>query len=661
MIVEEKTTLDMQERLERKKRLLQLARRSRSKWIMDASKEDESVRREVISAREEAIKLTSTVNSGNIVANSTPSSTSLVVNGAIPGQSCIQTVLDFLSDAADDAEYVDVETLAMTLPDLEDDEEYDGSSDDASDDSSDEDEEESSNDDEGGLQDAMDDDDDKAFTDAKRAAHKEAKRRQKEKTGIKTTKNKGKNKDSQDPTSLHTLYADYCGAVSADGTTIQVPQVAFIEFLKRFRKQDMDVIAIVKSVQLFVTRLQQEAIQARVSPTGDFVRTADDRHTRWASEIWAFIATTTENMRKIPHWAVESADVFAQTAAFFEKFLYIKLHPLLYSNANRTGSHTKGADSSNESASGGLSRIASTSHAYESHGGYAVDASILRQDEALYNRMLDLDFLTPAHLDIHSLGGPGATSNNSNNDGNIDDWKQYFDEPVKWLNRLIHYRWPVDIIRVLRNSTVAIAEALKKARPDVHAPGADELLPMMVLALQLAKPRGLHSCIQYIQRYTPRSKLDSEAGYLLTQIMSAVQFLEIADESMLTISPREFERNLRECHAIAQEKMNVLASSPKVGTITNKDITGKINNDSDGNDDSTNPVTGRLRTMSAQETMARKQRNAKTMENMVKLSSESGMFSNSAEEMRFIEALASANTDNNIHDVWNKHRKNAAK
>jgi len=55
--------------------------------------------------------------------------------------------------------------------------------------------------------------------------------------------------------------------------------------------------------------------------------------------------------------------------------------------------------------------------------------------------------------------------------------------------------------------------------------GADELLPAMILAVQLAQPPRLHSSITFVRRYSlPREKLaSSEAGYLLTHLVSAVQ------------------------------------------------------------------------------------------------------------------------------------------
>ena len=182
---------------------------------------------------------------------------------------------------------------------------------------------------------------------------------------------------------------------------------------------------------------------------------------------------------------------------------------------------------------------------------------------------------------------------------------------------------------------------------------------MMVLALQLAKPRCLHSYIQFIQRYTPRSKLGTEAGYLLTNLMSAVQFLETADESMLTISPREFERNLQKCRAISQEKMNVLTSS-STHSHAKLHVVTESNDKSSGSSptyaEAFSPPTGRTRTLSFQDMSARKQRNADT-EKLLRVTSETKLFTNLAEESQFMEALASANTDTSIRQIWARYVK----
>jgi hypothetical protein len=78
-------------------------------------------------------------------------------------------------------------------------------------------------------------------------------------------------------------------------------------------------------------------------------------------------------------------------------------------------------------------------------------------------------------------------------------------------------------------------------------PGADDLLPALILAIKEANPPHFYSTINYLETYLSPKKLFSEAGYILTQFVSAVQFLEHVNANALTISPMEFEESMYKC------------------------------------------------------------------------------------------------------------------
>jgi hypothetical protein len=65
-----------------------------------------------------------------------------------------------------------------------------------------------------------------------------------------------------------------------------------------------------------------------------------------------------------------------------------------------------------------------------------------------------------------------------------------------------------------------------------------------------ANPEHLVSNVQYILRFRNPDKLSGEAGYYLSSLMGAIQFIENLDRSSLTISAEEFERNVEA--AVAQ-------------------------------------------------------------------------------------------------------------
>jgi hypothetical protein len=172
--------------------------------------------------------------------------------------------------------------------------------------------------------------------------------------------------------------------------------------------------------------------------------------------------------------------------------------------------------------------------------------------------------------------------------------------PVNMLRRLASARSPADKLSVLKKTSLAIAEALKKARTDGSLPGADEFLPMMILAVKECNPPQISSTVKFLQRYTEPRKLVSEAGYLLTHFVSAVQFLEHVDARALTISPEEFERSMARSIAAAKRandqlvaKHNTILASrtgaARVDTSANRsrtrtDSNSSINSENDYDD-----------------------------------------------------------------------------
>ncbi|KAI5284168.1 hypothetical protein KEM54_001549, partial [Ascosphaera aggregata] len=59
-----------------------------------------------------------------------------------------------------------------------------------------------------------------------------------------------------------------------------------------------------------------------------------------------------------------------------------------------------------------------------------------------------------------------------------------------------------------------------------------------------ANPEHLVSNIQYIFRFRNQDKLTGEAGYYLSSLSGAVQFIETLDRTSLTIGDEEFEKNV---------------------------------------------------------------------------------------------------------------------
>ncbi|KAK5635168.1 hypothetical protein RRF57_010880 [Xylaria bambusicola] len=86
---------------------------------------------------------------------------------------------------------------------------------------------------------------------------------------------------------------------------------------------------------------------------------------------------------------------------------------------------------------------------------------------------------------------------------------------------------------------------------------ADSFMPLLIYVVLRANPDHLVSNVQYILRFRNQDKLGGEAGYYLSSLMGAVQFIENMDRTTLTISDEDFEQNVEAAVSTIAEKHRV--------------------------------------------------------------------------------------------------------
>ncbi|TRX93742.1 hypothetical protein FHL15_005418 [Xylaria flabelliformis] len=111
--------------------------------------------------------------------------------------------------------------------------------------------------------------------------------------------------------------------------------------------------------------------------------------------------------------------------------------------------------------------------------------------------------------------------------------------------------------------TLAQQGLLKHNKSDSSA---DSFMPLLIYVVLRANPDHLVSNVQYILRFRNQEKLGGEAGYYLSSLMGAVQFIENMDRTTLTISDEDFEQNVEAAVSAIAEKHRTeeLASRPRV-------------------------------------------------------------------------------------------------
>ncbi|KAI1450379.1 hypothetical protein F5Y02DRAFT_426607 [Annulohypoxylon stygium] len=138
---------------------------------------------------------------------------------------------------------------------------------------------------------------------------------------------------------------------------------------------------------------------------------------------------------------------------------------------------------------------------------------------------------------------------------NIYGWvrEEHLDIPPSSdkLLKIKSYRAPRDKIICVLNCCKVIFGLLKHNKSDSSA---DSFMPLLIFVVLRSNPEHLVSNVHYILRFRNQDKLAGEAGYYLSSLMGAIQFIENMDRTTLTISDEEFDKNVEAAVSAIAEK-----------------------------------------------------------------------------------------------------------
>lgn len=109
--------------------------------------------------------------------------------------------------------------------------------------------------------------------------------------------------------------------------------------------------------------------------------------------------------------------------------------------------------------------------------------------------------------------------------------RSLLDAAVKELSSLDRYRAPKDKLQCFLNAHKIIKFALEIS---AKSWGAEELLPVTIYTVVMARPRKLVSDVNWIRFFTKPEKLAGEIDYVLTQLEMTVEFIGNFDLKLLT-------------------------------------------------------------------------------------------------------------------------------
>lgn len=119
------------------------------------------------------------------------------------------------------------------------------------------------------------------------------------------------------------------------------------------------------------------------------------------------------------------------------------------------------------------------------------------------------------------------------------------------LVKIQNYRAPRDKVICVLNSCKVLFGYLRSAQAEQSA---DDFIPLLIYTVLRAAPEHLVSNVEYIQRFRNPDKLSGEAGYYMSSLLGAVQFIENLDRTSLSISDEDYEKNVEQSVAAIAER-----------------------------------------------------------------------------------------------------------
>lgn len=178
----------------------------------------------------------------------------------------------------------------------------------------------------------------------------------------------------------------------------------------------------------------------------------------------------------------------------------------------------------------------------------------VERDEILAQKIRIYSWVREEHLDIPPVGPNG---------------ERFLKLAQQELLKIKSYRAPRDKVICVLNCCKVIFGLLKNIKSTDTS--ADAFVPLLIYVVLQANPEHLVSNIQYVLRFRNQDKLGGEAGYYLSSLSGAIQFIESLDRTTLTVSDEEFERNVElAVSAIAEQNRAAEATGSRVQRLSEK-------------------------------------------------------------------------------------------
>jgi len=252
-----------------------------------------------------------------------------------------------------------------------------------------------------------------------------------------------------------------------------------------------------------------------------------------------FLEFISKKMALCEVWRMVSDAEFDNAREGMEKLVMNRLYSQTFSPAIPS----PGGSSPRKGGRGARSQAdAANPHGPGRRGQHQED---VERDEVIAQKLRIYGWISEEHLDIKAVGEKG---------------RKFLTLAQQELLKINTYRAPRDKVICVLNCCKVIFGFLKNAKADQSA---DAFVPLLIYTVLHARPEHLASNVQYTWRFRNQDKLGGEAGYYMSSLMGVVTFIENLDRTNLTITDKEFERNVEQAVSAIAEKNKELEYEEK--------------------------------------------------------------------------------------------------
>ena len=146
-------------------------------------------------------------------------------------------------------------------------------------------------------------------------------------------------------------------------------------------------------------------------------------------------------------------------------------------------------------------------------------------DKKFYEKTKSLSWLTPNKLDIKNIS------------------TEQLDYSINCIRKLDEGKSINDKLNCIREAHASLNNVIKFSTGNYSDAGQDEITPLFQYIIIQAQPQSIYINISYIKTFLDESELSGSKGFLITQIESAISYIEKLDENLLKKKENENELN----------------------------------------------------------------------------------------------------------------------